>query len=42
MNRRALFMATGVNRGAWYAGLPGLLTEVGIDSEHDSADLNRA
>ena len=31
MPRRALFMATGANRGAWYAGLLGPLKEAGID-----------
>jgi predicted acylesterase/phospholipase RssA len=33
MPRRALFMATGANRGAWYAGLMGPLKEAGIDFE---------
>jgi predicted acylesterase/phospholipase RssA len=33
MPRRALFMATGANRGAWYAGLLGPLNEAGIDFE---------
>jgi len=31
--RRALFMATGANRGAWYAGLMGPLADAGIDFE---------
>jgi predicted acylesterase/phospholipase RssA len=31
MTRRALFMATGANRGAWYAGLMGPLADAGID-----------
>ena len=33
MPRRALFMATGANRGAWYAGLMGPLSEAGIEFE---------
>ncbi|MGD8440170.1 MAG: patatin-like phospholipase family protein [Holophagae bacterium] len=33
MTRRALFMATGANRGSWYAGLMGPLQEAGIDFE---------
>ena len=33
MPRRALFMATGANRGAWYAGLMGPLAEAGIEFE---------
>ncbi len=31
--RRALLMASGANRGAYYAGFPGLLQEAGIDFE---------
>ena len=31
--RRALFLATGANRGAWYAGLMGPLADAGIDFE---------
>lgn len=33
MTRRALFMATGANRGAWYAGFMGPLADAGIDFE---------
>ncbi len=33
MTRRALFMATGANRGSWYAGLMGPLKEAGVDFE---------
>jgi predicted acylesterase/phospholipase RssA len=33
MTRRALFMATGANRGSWYAGLMRPLEEAGIDFE---------
>lgn len=33
MTRRALFMATGANRGAWYAGFMGPLGEAGITFE---------
>lgn len=33
MTRRALFMATGANRGAWYAGLMGPLADAGIEFE---------
>ena len=33
MTRRALFMATGANRGSWYAGLMGPLQQAGIEFE---------
>jgi predicted acylesterase/phospholipase RssA len=33
MTRRALFMATGANRGSWYAGLMRPLEDAGIDFE---------
>jgi predicted acylesterase/phospholipase RssA len=33
MTRRALFMATGANRGSWYAGFMGPLAEAGIEFE---------
>ena len=33
MTRRALFMATGANRGSWYAGFLGPLQQAGIDFE---------
>jgi predicted acylesterase/phospholipase RssA len=33
MPRRALFMATGANRGAWYAGFMGPLASAGIEFE---------
>lgn len=31
MTRRALFMATGANRGAWYAGFMAPLADAGIE-----------
>jgi predicted acylesterase/phospholipase RssA len=33
VTRRALFLATGANRGAWYAGLMGPLADAGIEFE---------
>ena len=38
--RRALFLATGANRGAWYAGLMGPLKEAGIDARSLEATIN--